>query len=214
MFQTVARFLARLTPERHRAVRAHFAGLFTPRRVERYRERIVAHADALLDALPATRPVDLVTAFTRPLPFAVIAEVLGVPVDRHEWLSAAMQTFGRAVLTSPARPIRISRSPREPISVWARRWPGCTPKSRCRRCFAAYRACGWSVHPCGWDRHRSARSRRCRSSGPEEISHATATALTFARRDPSADRIASIRGPAATRSAKRTRSSADRSNRR
>jgi len=39
MFQTVARFLARLAPERHRVVRAHFAGLFTPRRVGQYRER-------------------------------------------------------------------------------------------------------------------------------------------------------------------------------
>jgi pimeloyl-[acyl-carrier protein] synthase len=97
MFQTVARFLARLAPGRHRVVRGHFAGLFTPRRVERYRERIVARVEALLDALPATRPVDLATAFTRPLPFAVIAEVLGVPADRHDWLSAAMDTFGRAV---------------------------------------------------------------------------------------------------------------------
>jgi len=97
MFQTVARFLARLAPERHRVVRAHFAGLFTPRRVEQYRERIVARVDALLDALPTTRPIDLVTAFTRPLPFAVIAEVLGVPADRLDWLSAAMDTVGRAV---------------------------------------------------------------------------------------------------------------------
>ncbi len=97
MFQTVGRFMSRLPPERHRAMRSRFAGLFTPRRVERYRGRIVERVDDLLSALPVTGSVDLVEAFARPLPFAVIADVLGVPPDRQEWLAAAMETFGRAV---------------------------------------------------------------------------------------------------------------------
>ena len=37
------------------------------------------------------------TAFAQPLPFAVIADVLGVTTDRHGWLSEAMETFGQAV---------------------------------------------------------------------------------------------------------------------
>jgi pimeloyl-[acyl-carrier protein] synthase len=97
MFQTVARFMSRLPPERHRAVRAHFAGLFTPRRVQRYRERIAARVDVLLEAFPPGGPVDLVAAFSRPLPFSVIADVLGVPADRHAWLAQVTETFGRAV---------------------------------------------------------------------------------------------------------------------
>jgi pimeloyl-[acyl-carrier protein] synthase len=97
MFQVVSRFMARLPPGRHGTVRAHFSGLFTPRRVERYRAQIAARVDTLIGAMPANGPIDLVAAFTRPLPFQVIADVLGVPADRQNWLSEAMETFGRAV---------------------------------------------------------------------------------------------------------------------
>jgi pimeloyl-[acyl-carrier protein] synthase len=97
MFQTVARFMSRLPPGRHRAVRAHFAGLFTPRRVQRYRERIAGRVDVLLEAFPSGGPVDLVAAFSRPLPLSVIADVLGVPAGRRAWLAEATETFGRAV---------------------------------------------------------------------------------------------------------------------
>jgi pimeloyl-[acyl-carrier protein] synthase len=97
LFQTVSRFMARLPPERHRPVRSRFSGLFTPRRVERYRERIIERVDALIRVLRPAASVDLVSAFTRPLPFSVIADVLGVPEDSQPWLSAAMETLGRAV---------------------------------------------------------------------------------------------------------------------
>src|SRR6266508_5037770 len=97
MFQLLPRFMARLPPGRHRAARARFSGLFTPRRVDRYRGRLAARVDELLDALPPAGPIDLVAAFARPLPFAVIADVLGVPAERHSWLSEAMETFGQAV---------------------------------------------------------------------------------------------------------------------
>lgn len=97
MFQLVSRFMARLPPGRHRIARSSFSGLFTPRRAGRYREQIVARVDSLIGALPPNGPVDLVTAFAQPLPFAVIAEVLGVPAARHGWLSEAMETFGQAV---------------------------------------------------------------------------------------------------------------------
>lgn len=67
MFQAVSRFMARLPPGRHRTVRAHFSGLFTPRRVERYRAQIAARAGTLIGAMPANGPIDLVAAFTPPL---------------------------------------------------------------------------------------------------------------------------------------------------
>lgn len=98
MFQVVARFMLRLSePERHRRVRSRFSGLFTPRRVEAYRERVTARVHALIDELPPRGPVDLVSTFTRPLPFGVIADVLGVPRDRHPWVADRMDTFGRAI---------------------------------------------------------------------------------------------------------------------
>jgi pimeloyl-[acyl-carrier protein] synthase len=98
MFQVVARFMARIVdPQRHRRIRSHFAGLFTPRRVETYRARISERVDALIDALPARGPVDLVSTFTRPLPFGVIADVLGVPAAQQGWLADRIDTFGRAV---------------------------------------------------------------------------------------------------------------------
>lgn len=97
MFQQVGRFMARLPDGRHGKVRSHFAGLFSARRVARYRGQIEARVAALLDELPPSGPVELVAAFTRPLPFGVIADVLGVPADRHAWLAGAMDTLGRAV---------------------------------------------------------------------------------------------------------------------
>lgn len=97
MFRTVARFMSRVPPARHKPLRASFSGLFTPRRVERYRERVVTTTDRLLDALPHTGPVDLVPTVFRPLPLTVIAAVLGLPEERDAWLADRVETFGRAV---------------------------------------------------------------------------------------------------------------------
>jgi pimeloyl-[acyl-carrier protein] synthase len=95
IFQVLARFLPRLEPVRHRALRAPFAGLFTPRRVERYRERISQRVAALIGDLQPQGSADLVSGFAGPLPFTVIAEVLGVPADRHAWLAEATAELGR-----------------------------------------------------------------------------------------------------------------------
>ncbi len=97
MFQVAARFLPRMDDARHRATRGAFTGLFSPRRVERYRAGIASTANQLLDAFPDHGPVELVERFSRPLPFAVICRVLGVPEDQHPWLAERMETFGRAV---------------------------------------------------------------------------------------------------------------------
>jgi pimeloyl-[acyl-carrier protein] synthase len=48
-FQLLSRWMMRLDGERHRRVRDAFGGLFTARRVERYREIIAARATALID---------------------------------------------------------------------------------------------------------------------------------------------------------------------
>jgi pimeloyl-[acyl-carrier protein] synthase len=94
-FQLLARWMIRLDGDRHRRVRDAFGGLFTARRVERYRAVIAERAAALIDqARPAGR-MDLVADFARPLPFTVITDVLGVPPGDRDWLAAAIATLNR-----------------------------------------------------------------------------------------------------------------------
>jgi cytochrome P450 len=66
----------------HSRLRRLIGGSFTAARVAALRPRIQAIVDGLLDRLdrtPAGAPVDLVGAFTVPLPMTVICELLGVP---------------------------------------------------------------------------------------------------------------------------------------
>jgi pimeloyl-[acyl-carrier protein] synthase len=94
-FQLLARWMMRLDGERHRRVRDAFGGLFTARRVERYRAIIAERSAALIDRVSAAGSMDLVADFARPLPFAVITEVLGVPPHDRGWLAAAIATLNR-----------------------------------------------------------------------------------------------------------------------
>jgi pimeloyl-[acyl-carrier protein] synthase len=94
-FQLLARWMMRLDGDRHRRVRDAFGGLFTARRVERYRAVIAERATALIDQAAPAGSMDLVADFARPLTLAVIAEVLGVPPDDRDWLAAAVATLNR-----------------------------------------------------------------------------------------------------------------------
>src|ERR1700733_12622220 len=85
-FQLLRRWMIRLDGDRHRRVRDAFGGLFTARRVERYRAIIAGRAAALIDQAAPAGSMDLVTDFARPLPFTVINDVLGVPPGDRDWL--------------------------------------------------------------------------------------------------------------------------------
>ena len=87
VWQMYARWLLALDGERHARMRRRFAGLFSPRRVESFRDVVTQKATALVDGLSAKGSADLVTDFARPLPFSVIVDVLGVPPDRREWIA-------------------------------------------------------------------------------------------------------------------------------
>ncbi len=89
-FQLLARWMIRLDGDRHHRVRDAFGGLFTARRVGRYRAIIAERAAALIDQAALAGSTDLVAAFTRPLPFMVICDVLGVPPGDRDWLGAAL----------------------------------------------------------------------------------------------------------------------------
>ena len=94
-FQLLARWMIRLDGDRHRRVRDAFGGLFTARRVGRYRAIIAERAGALSDqAAPAGR-MDLVADFAQPLPFTVINDVLGVPPGDRDWLGEALAILNR-----------------------------------------------------------------------------------------------------------------------
>ena len=80
----------RLDGDRHRRVRDAFGGLFTARRVGRYRAIIAERAAALIDQVAPAGSMDLVADFARPLPFAVISDVLGVPPEDRGWLGEAL----------------------------------------------------------------------------------------------------------------------------
>lgn len=83
MIDLLKRFMARIDGPRHQAVRSRFARVFTPRRAAGYADLIAARANRLLDELPPGEPFDLVARFARPLPFGVIADVMGIePTDR------------------------------------------------------------------------------------------------------------------------------------
>ncbi len=92
MFRPLERNMLDLDPPDHSRLRALVHRAFTPRLVERMRERVQALADELLDAAAARGEMELVRDYALPLPMTIITEILGVPArdrDRfHRWSSA------------------------------------------------------------------------------------------------------------------------------
>src|SRR3954468_786863 len=90
-----ARHMLVVDPPDHTRLRRLVSSAFSTHRVEELRPHIQAIVDSLLDGIAEREPdesVDLVAGFAFPLPFRVICELLGVPVeDRLE--------FGRALTT-------------------------------------------------------------------------------------------------------------------
>jgi pimeloyl-[acyl-carrier protein] synthase len=103
MGEMLSRWLIRLDGERHRAMRARFAGVFAPRRVEAYRADIERSAGALLDAVQDVGAMDLVSQYARPLAFGFIANVLGVPQADRAWLQEQLLTMARGAGTQDDR---------------------------------------------------------------------------------------------------------------
>ncbi|GAA2213439.1 cytochrome P450 [Nonomuraea monospora] len=78
----------------HARLRRMVTGAFTVRRVEAMRPATQRIADDLVDAMLAgPGPVDLVEAFSLPLPSLVISNLLGVPYDDHEFFQANSRTI-------------------------------------------------------------------------------------------------------------------------
>ncbi len=84
-------------PPDHTRLRRLVSKAFTPRAVEALRPRITGLVDEMLDAAERHGRVDLVDALAFPLPFAVIAEMLGTPPADHERIRQLSGTVVRSL---------------------------------------------------------------------------------------------------------------------
>jgi cytochrome P450 len=69
-------------PPVHTRLRTLVNRAFVSRQIERLRPRIAALCHELIDGFEARGEVDLIEAYATPIPITVIAEILGVPVER------------------------------------------------------------------------------------------------------------------------------------
>jgi len=86
-------------PPKHTRLRRIVGNTFTPKRVQSLRSRVQQITEDLLDACPASQPVNLLPEFCFPLPLHVICELLGIPQNERkqaqEWSATVAQTgFG------------------------------------------------------------------------------------------------------------------------
>lgn len=72
-----------LDPPRHRQLRNLATVAFTPRRVAQMAERIETITNELLDKVVTKGEMDVIADLAYPLPVTVIAEMLGIPAERH-----------------------------------------------------------------------------------------------------------------------------------
>lgn len=84
-------------PPDHTRLRRLVSKAFTPRAVEALRPRITGLVEGMLDAAGRQGRVDLVDALAFPLPFAVIAGMLGTPSADHERIRQLTGTLVRSL---------------------------------------------------------------------------------------------------------------------
>lgn len=84
-------------PPDHTRLRKLVSKAFTPRAIEALRPRISELVDGMLEAAARERRVDLVEALAFPLPFTVIAEMLGTPPAGHERIRELSGTVVRSL---------------------------------------------------------------------------------------------------------------------
>ncbi|GAA3240368.1 cytochrome P450 [Pseudonocardia petroleophila] len=77
-----------MDPPEHTRLRKLVSRAFTVRRMEELRPRVAEFANRLIDDLPASGPVDLMSSYAFLLPVFVICELLGVPAEDRDDFAA------------------------------------------------------------------------------------------------------------------------------
>jgi len=86
LFKPLARNMLDVDPPDHTRLRQLVHKAFTPRPVERLRERIESLTEELITAAGRRGRMDLIADYALPIPATIIAEMLGVPAsDRHRF---------------------------------------------------------------------------------------------------------------------------------
>lgn len=93
-----------MDPPEHTRLRQVIGGNFTPRRIERLQPRAQAIVDGLVEEMiEAGPPADLAAAVAWPLPFMVICEMLGVPMDDWDRIRTTTEEFMTLSFPDPKR---------------------------------------------------------------------------------------------------------------
>ncbi|UQA58522.1 cytochrome P450 [Polyangium aurulentum] len=104
---TLKPMLIELDQPEHAAVRRTVIGEFTVKRTNALGPRIQQIVDENIDAMLAgPRPVDLVQAFSLPVPSLVICEILGVPYADHEFF----QLHSSKIISHKTTPVEVMQS--------------------------------------------------------------------------------------------------------
>ena len=86
--------LIEMDPPDHTQQRVRVMGEFTVKKIAAMRPRIVEIVESTIDAMLASgSEADLVTALSLPVPSVVIAELLGVPYEDHDFFQVNSATF-------------------------------------------------------------------------------------------------------------------------
>lgn len=108
MVRPLARNMLDLDGADHLRLRGLVHKAFTPRLVERMRDRVQALADAQLDVAERRGGLDVIADYAEPIPTTVIAEMLGVPAaDRvrfRRWSNGILQATASRWGMLPALP--------------------------------------------------------------------------------------------------------------
>ncbi len=95
----LVRHMLNSDPPDHTRLRMLVQKAFTPRMVERLRERIHCVCDGLLNVAEPRGRLDLVNDYALPIPLTVIGELLGIPpADRlrfHSWSRTSISAYAR-----------------------------------------------------------------------------------------------------------------------